>query len=193
MSLLRCKKFWNSASYFTYFSCKSRVRKRKSGFWVSVWFSSANLCENKDFCPKNLELQDYILTNKVWKSNLLYGGRANNFWIAQYNFFFLDSPIQIFIPRSREACKSKVLCSRAQHVGPTGVWTHDLWIMSFEPTELRTPPSVKRSSWRFTQFGGFNFSIYSTYHIRSISIMTSSFVWNQLVLCPFHQVLVSWE
>ena len=40
---------------------------------------------------------------------------------------------------------------------------------------------------------GFQFlDLYSTYQILSSSIMTSSLVWNQiLLLCPFHQVLVS--
>ena len=42
---------------------------------------------------------------------------------------------------------------------------------------------------------GFQFlDLYLTYQILTSSIMTSSFVWNEiLLLCPFHQVLVYWE
>ena len=56
---------------------------KKSGFWVPVCNFCGNLCENKDFCPRNLEIQEYILAyvlpKKVWKSNLLYWGRAKYF------------------------------------------------------------------------------------------------------------------
>ena len=46
----------------------------------------------------------------------------------------------------------------------------------------------------FIDRAGFHFlNLYLTNQLMSSSIMTSSFVWNQiLLLCPFHKVLVSW-
>ena len=37
---------------------------RKFGFWAHVWIISVNLCENKDFCSKTLEIQDNISPKK---------------------------------------------------------------------------------------------------------------------------------
>ena len=82
------QRVWNSTCYLTNFSWKSKVRTKK------VWILGAcTMCgyfsvRNKDFCPKKLKIQDYIIPTKVWKSNLLYGGRAFFFWNSPVFFCF---------------------------------------------------------------------------------------------------------
>ena len=53
---------------------------------------SGNLCENKDFCLKNLKIPGLYFIKNVWKSNILYargeGGVKNFSGIAQLDFTF---------------------------------------------------------------------------------------------------------
>ena len=69
---------------------------RKIGIWAHVWIIPGNLCENKDFCSKILEIQDNISSKKVWKSNLLYRGEGIFFsGIAHSSMFVWKVPIMI--------------------------------------------------------------------------------------------------
>ena len=77
-------------------------KTRKSRFWLHVWIIYGNLCENKLFCFVfsfvvfflffflfNPWKSRTIFHQKVWKSNLLYGGRVEFFWKSPMNRFII--------------------------------------------------------------------------------------------------------
>ena len=48
-------------------------------------FFSGNLCENKDICPKNTEIQYCIFSKKSGNLTASMRGRANFFWNSPLN------------------------------------------------------------------------------------------------------------
>ena len=76
--------------FYNFFPGFQSEKTRKSGFWAHVWIISWNLCENKDFCPKPWKFRPKFHQEKVWKSNLLYGGRAKVFWNSPLHAWYPD-------------------------------------------------------------------------------------------------------
>ena len=108
MSVLRMQKVWDSICYFENekFSWKSRVRKQK------VWNLSAcvilfpgNLCKNKDFCSKTLDIHNYILPQKSQEIQLpLWGGGQSFDGTAHSRIWTIK--LQLFRPGSIQGSRA---------------------------------------------------------------------------------------
>ena len=82
MWVLHMQKVWNSTCYFTHFSWN--LDYVDNNVWIlgaCLIFFLEILAKTRIFDEKkNLEIQYCIFSKKVWKSDFLYGGRANFFW-----------------------------------------------------------------------------------------------------------------
>ena len=89
LSVLNMQTIWIPLAILLIFPGNPDWENERKGidFCACVFLVCLNPCKNKDF--KNLEIQECILSKKVWKSNLLYGGGGGTKFFfpgkAQYN------------------------------------------------------------------------------------------------------------